>query len=100
MPAGSKNKYTAKQKRRANHIEESYEQRGVSPKTARQRAWQTVNKQSGGGEKSGGGRNVPAKASGFSLFVLTRKVAPPSASFGAFRKGIYAVGVMGSRILR
>jgi plasmid stabilization system protein ParE len=62
MPQGSKSKYTDKQKRQAEHIEESYEKRGASKKTAEQRAWQTVNKQTGGGEKSGGGRKVPAKA--------------------------------------
>src|SRR5437660_6438125 len=58
MPRGSKSKYTDKQKRQAEHIEKSYEKRGVSEKTAAQRAWQTVNKQSGGGEKAGGGRRA------------------------------------------
>jgi plasmid stabilization system protein ParE len=62
MPRGSKAKYSDKQKRKAEHIEESYEQCGMSPKTAAKRAWQTVNKQSGGGEKSGGGRKVSASA--------------------------------------
>jgi len=62
MPRGSKAKYTDKQKRKAEHIEESYEKRGMSKKTAAKRAWQTVNKQSGGGEKSGGGRKASAKA--------------------------------------
>ena len=62
MPQGSKAKYTDKQKRQAEHIEESYEKRGMSKKTAETRAWQTVNKQSGGGEKSGGGRDTPEKA--------------------------------------
>jgi plasmid stabilization system protein ParE len=59
---GSKSKYTDKQKRQAEHIEESYEKRGASKKTAEQRAWQTVNKQSGGGEKSGGGRKASSSA--------------------------------------
>jgi plasmid stabilization system protein ParE len=58
MPRGSKSKYTDKQKRQAEHIEESYEKRGKSRKVAAQRAWQTVNKQTGGGEKSGGGRKA------------------------------------------
>lgn len=62
MSQGSKAKYTAKQKRQAEHIEDSYRARGASKKTAEKRAWQTVNKQSGGGEKSGGGTKVPAKA--------------------------------------
>ncbi|SDU02617.1 hypothetical protein SAMN05444156_1521 [Verrucomicrobium sp. GAS474] len=62
MPQGSKVKYTAKQKRQAEHIEKSYEKRGTSKKTAEKRAWQTVNKQSGGGEKGGTGSRTPAKA--------------------------------------
>ncbi|MGE9763302.1 Rho termination factor N-terminal domain-containing protein [Pseudomonas sp. PDM20] len=65
MPRGDKDKYTDKQKRKAEHIEESYESRGVPKDEAEARAWATVNKQSGGGERSGGsGRNksAPAKA--------------------------------------
>jgi plasmid stabilization system protein ParE len=54
MPRGSKAKYTDKQKRKAEHIEESYEAKGVSEREAEARAWATVNKQSGGGEKAGG----------------------------------------------
>jgi plasmid stabilization system protein ParE len=54
MPRGSKEKYTDKQKRQAEHIEESYEDKGVSEGEAEGRAWATVNKQSGGGEKKGG----------------------------------------------
>jgi hypothetical protein len=54
MPAGSKAKYTDKQKRQAAHIEEGYEEKGLSRETAEARAWATVNKQSGGGEKAGG----------------------------------------------
>lgn len=56
MPRGDKSSYTEKQKRQAEHIEEGYEQRGVSKKTAEKRAWATVNKISGGGKKSGSGR--------------------------------------------
>ncbi len=56
MPRGDKSKYTDKQKRKAGHIEESYEKRGVSKKTAASRAWATVNASSGGGKKSGSGR--------------------------------------------
>lgn len=63
MPRGSKDKYTAEQKRKAEHIEESYEAKGVSKGQAEARAWATVNKQSGGGEKSGGsGRRKPASS--------------------------------------
>ena len=51
MARGSKKSYTNKQKRRASHIEKSYEKRGVSKKTAEARAWATVNKRSGGGKK-------------------------------------------------
>ncbi len=51
MAQGSKKKYTAKQKRKAQHIEDSYEARGVSHKEAEERAWRTVNKQDGGGKK-------------------------------------------------
>lgn len=56
MPQGDKDKYTDKQKRKAEHIEEGYEDRGVSHKEAERRAWATVNKGSGGGNKSGSGR--------------------------------------------
>jgi plasmid stabilization system protein ParE len=59
MPRGDKSKYTDKQKRKAEHIEESYEERGVPEKEAASRAWATVNKESGGGNKSGSGRDVP-----------------------------------------
>ncbi|WP_185999042.1 plasmid stabilization protein [Novosphingobium aerophilum] len=56
MPRGDKSSYTDKQKRKAEHIEEGYEDRGVSEKEAARRAWATVNKESGGGKKSGSGR--------------------------------------------
>ena len=56
MPRGDKSKYTDKQKRQAEHIEKSYEERGVPEKEAEGRAWATVNKLSGGGKKSGSGR--------------------------------------------
>jgi plasmid stabilization system protein ParE len=59
MPRGDKSKYTDKQKRQAEHIEESYESRGLPAKEAERRAWATVNKETGGGNKSGSGRSVP-----------------------------------------
>lgn len=59
MPRGDKDKYTDRQKRKAGHIEEGYEQRGVPRKRAEQIAWATVNKEEGGGNKSGSGRGVP-----------------------------------------
>ena len=60
MARGSKSKYTGKQKRQAEHIEEGYEKRGTSKKEAERRAWATVNKESGGGKKSGSGRGKKA----------------------------------------
>ena len=56
MAQGSKEKYTSKQKRKAEHIEEGYEKRGVGKKEAERRAWATVNKSDKGGKKSGSGR--------------------------------------------
>jgi plasmid stabilization system protein ParE len=56
MPQGDKGEYTDKQKRKAEHIAEGYEDRGVAKKEAKSRAWATVNKESGGGKKSGSGR--------------------------------------------
>jgi hypothetical protein len=69
MAKGSKKKYTDKQKRQAEHIEEGYEERGVGEDEAERRAWATVNKMSGGGKKSGSGRGKktnkgPAKKGG------------------------------------
>lgn len=56
MPRGDKSSYTSKQKRKAEHIEEGYEKRGTPKKEAERRAWATVNKETGGGKKSGSGR--------------------------------------------
>ena len=56
MARGSKSKYSGKQKRKAEHIEEGYEKRGTSKEEAERRAWATVNKESGGGKKSGSDR--------------------------------------------
>jgi plasmid stabilization system protein ParE len=69
MPRGGKSSYTDKQKRMAAHIEEGYEERGVSEKEAERRAWATVNKKTGGGKKSGSGRGktmntTPSKKGG------------------------------------
>ena len=57
MPQGDKSSYSTKQKRQATHIEKGYEKKGVSKKEAKERAWRTVNKQSGGGNK----KRSPAK---------------------------------------
>jgi plasmid stabilization system protein ParE len=59
MPRGDKSRYTDKQKRMADHIAEGYEKRGVSDEEAERRAWATVNKETGGGNKSGSGRGKP-----------------------------------------
>jgi plasmid stabilization system protein ParE len=69
MARGSKAKYTDKQKRQAEHIEEGYEARGTSEEEAKRRAWATVNEMTGGGKKSGSGRGKavnkePAKKGG------------------------------------
>ena len=56
MPQGDKQSYSGKQKRQAEHIEESYESRGLGSKESKRRAWATVNKMTGGGKKSGSGR--------------------------------------------
>ena len=59
MPRGDKSAYTDKQKRQAEHIEEGYEERGVSEEESERRAWATVNAMTGGGKKSGSGRGKP-----------------------------------------
>ncbi|MDB6167434.1 MAG: hypothetical protein JWM88_298 [Verrucomicrobia bacterium] len=51
MPQGDKSNYTNKQKRQATHIEKGYEKKGVSKGEAKERAWRTVNKTTGGGKK-------------------------------------------------
>ncbi|HEY3696122.1 plasmid stabilization protein [Phenylobacterium sp.] len=56
MPRGDKSKYTDKQERKADHIAEGYEKKGVPEQEAERRAWATVNKDDGGGKKSGSGR--------------------------------------------
>jgi plasmid stabilization system protein ParE len=69
MPRGEKTKYSGKQERQAEHIEEGYQKHGVSKDEAERRAWATVNKMTGGGKKSGSGRGKemekgPAKKGG------------------------------------
>ncbi len=80
MARGDKDAYTDKQKRKAEHIAESYSERGVSKKEAKARAWATVNKESGGGNKSGSGRGVPdtkvsSRKGGASQSAATRSAA-------------------------
>jgi len=69
MARGDKSKYTEKQKRQAEHIEEGYEERGIGEPEAERRAWATVNKMTGGGKRSGSGRGhsvnkAPARKGG------------------------------------
>jgi len=63
MPEGDKSSYSNKQKRQAKHIADSYKSGGTSSKTAKKRAWATVNKTSGGGKKSGSGRSSKNRGS-------------------------------------
>lgn len=88
MPQGDKKKYTKKQQRKAEHIEDSYKAEGVSEETAAARAWATVNKQSGGGNRTGGsGQKKPASSQAASRSesaqqaAATRKAGSRSASF-------------------
>ena len=87
MPRGDKSKYTDKQVRKADHIAEGYESRGVPEKEAERRAWATVNKEEGGGKKSGSGRgkpinHAPSRKGGRigSAVVASRPAAARSAS--------------------
>jgi plasmid stabilization system protein ParE len=90
MPRGDKSKYTDKQDRQAEHIEEGYEKRGTPKEEAERRAWATVNKMSGGGKKSGSGRRKstneePAKKGGRIGGRATAK--KPTTARTATRKG-------------
>jgi plasmid stabilization system protein ParE len=90
MPQGNKSKYTDKQDRKADHIAESYEQRGVPEKEAERRAWATVNKDDGGGKKSGSGRGVttghPAAHAGGKAGGAASASRPASAQSASARK--------------
>lgn len=59
MPRGDKSSYSSKQKRQAKHIEDSARKSGKSAKAAARIAWATVNKETGGGKKSGSSRGKP-----------------------------------------
>ena len=90
MPRGDKSKYTDKQERKAEHIAESYEQRGVSDGEAERRAWATVNKDDGGGKKSGSGRGAhtghPAAHKGGRLGGEAAAARPAAARSASARK--------------
>lgn len=91
MPRGDKSKYTDKQERKADHIAESYESKGVPNKEAERRAWATVNKDDGGGKKSGSGRGKstghPAAKSGGRKGGAASAARPAAARSAAARKG-------------
>lgn len=76
MPRGDKSKYSDKQQRKAEHIEESYKAKGVSESEAEARAWATVNKQSGGGERKGGSGRAKSETAK-RADRRTRPIAPP-----------------------
>jgi len=90
MPRGDKSKYTDKQERKADHIAESYEKRGVSEKEAEARAWATVNKDDGGGKKTGSGRGAhtghPAAHRGGKLGGAASASRPPAARSDSAKK--------------
>ena len=80
MPRGDKSKYTDKQRRKAEHIEEGYEKRGLSAKEAARRAWATVNKTEGGAQKGGsatkrGNKKRPATMSKAKRSQAAKKAA-------------------------
>jgi len=86
MPRGSKEKYTTKQKRMAEHIEEGYEEHGVGEKEAEKRAWATVNKTTGGGEKAGGSGRTKSTASK----IAARKSSARNAVLAKHGHSLYA----------
>ncbi|MBL8844493.1 MAG: plasmid stabilization protein [Hyphomicrobium zavarzinii] len=91
MPQGDKSKYTVKQERKADHIAEGYEKRGVKKKEAERRAWATVNKDDGGGKKPGGsgrGRSTgnPAAHKGGKLGGKASAARPAAARSASARK--------------
>jgi plasmid stabilization system protein ParE len=87
MPRGDKDAYTDKQKRKAEHIEEGYEDRGVPKNEAERRAWATVNKESGGGKKSGSGRGKPGNHASSSRGGRAHKSGSAEQRSAAARKG-------------
>ena len=74
MPRGDKSAYNGKQKRQAEHIEQSYEEAGVSKEEAERRAWATVNKQDGGA-KPGPKAKHPARSQTATKKAPARKTA-------------------------
>lgn len=97
MAIGSKDKYTEEQKRKAGHIEKAYEKKGISAEKAKEIAWATVNKQSGGGELAGAGVDTPvtekkaAREDSARKAVVTKKRKANSNSLESHTKG-YLLG--------
>jgi plasmid stabilization system protein ParE len=87
MPQGGKSAYTDKQKRKAEHIEQGYEQRGTPKKQAEARAWAAVNKESGGGNKSGSGRGRKDTHEASARGGRAQKAGSSEARTAAARKG-------------
>jgi hypothetical protein len=94
MPRGDKSSYAAKQKREARHIEQGYEDRGVSEKESARRAWATVNRQDGGGKKkavakkkaAAGKRPATRKSTGARKKTAARKTTASRAKKPAAKK--------------
>ncbi len=85
MPRGDKSSYTDKQKRKAQHIEEGYESIAASARTKPSgEHWATVNKETGGGNKSGSGRGV--KDTNVSLRRKAAALAVPRGGKAAARR--------------
>jgi plasmid stabilization system protein ParE len=87
VPQGDKTAYTDKQKRKVEHIEQGYEQRGVPKKTAEARAWATVNKDDGGGKNSGAGRGKSTGHPAATRGGKAHKAGSPEQRSAAARKG-------------
>jgi plasmid stabilization system protein ParE len=87
MPQGDKSSYTDKQKRKAQHIEEGYEKSGASRKEAESHAWATVNKELGGGKKSGSGRGHKESRASSARGGRAQKAGSAEARTAAARKG-------------
>lgn len=93
MPRGTKTKYTARQERKADHIAEGYEKRGVAKKEAERRAWATVNKDDGGGKNPGGsGRGKrtgrPAAHKGGRLGARASAARPAASRSASAKKAV------------
>ena len=85
MPRGEKSSYTDKQKRQAEHIEESEKAEGRSTEAAERIAWATVNKQDGGGKKTAT-RKAAKKSTKSTAKKAAKSTAKKASGTGAARK--------------